>query len=430
MTVADAADASFLAGLAAYAASDTSLAATEFRAALEGYRLAGRMPEHEAASLKNLGVVLRLEGRTAEAEQMLREALALFAGHPIDRAECLLNLGDVLRQRGATDAAGRAVLQAQRLFDDNGGTERDRADCLLALAHVRAEQGRDGNDERSAEAEKTYLAALEIYDADPEDVPLLRRRRAICHSGLGMLHRAAGDLAAARAEHRHALEILALDGPPHDIADCEVNLGNVLLDAEQHAAAEAAYLRAIDGYRAAGLLQSIPAVQHNLALLKEAAASSAADPQRMLRQALELAVASALDADARRFAFAAEETRRTWAERIAAQRIALAFRLAARAGDTQTVSDLIAMSRAAGVLHLEEDDLLSAGALDVMLVGAAGDDDASNDDDGFIAGSGVSGALGLDGIVRRRPLPPLRMPGGRMAFGREPDAGESAVRFQ
>jgi serine/threonine-protein kinase len=171
------------------------------QAALERRRLLAHVDETAiAGSLLELGVLRADQARLPEAEDLIRQALAidlrrLPPGHPAI-ARATVALGKVLGERGQYEQAIEALGQAQRIEAAQGGASGELAETLESLA--------DAN---------FYL----------------------------------GHYAASDSLNRQALEILErLRGPRHpSLADVLVNLGNVRIQLGHYPEAEAYFRRAL-----------------------------------------------------------------------------------------------------------------------------------------------------------------------------------------
>jgi serine/threonine-protein kinase len=229
--------------------------------------------------LARLGAVLNLRSRTAEAESLLREAVAVAAltGDPDLEADSHANLGYALHHLGKHQSAAaeyRRTVEIRRLaFGDHHGKLADDLHALALTLHM---VGRFDDAEplflealalkrellhhqhSSLAATLSALGRLYTWKLDFESaLPLLREAIAINRVRLGPRHpqlrddlselgyslQRFGDFAAAEEVFREALEIaLETLGPDHQkVATGLAHLSFVL--AEQGRVTEAAPLR-------------------------------------------------------------------------------------------------------------------------------------------------------------------------------------------
>lgn len=197
--------------------------------------------------LNDLGIVLRSQGRLAEAEPIFRDALAmrrrLFKGDHPDVSQNLHSLGRLLEGQGKwaeAEALYRDDLaMLKRLYR---GDHAAVAQSLHTLGHLLYVQG------KPTEAEAFAREALAIYrrlfKGDHPDV-------ARSLNSLGILLQAQGRLAEAEALSREALAVrrrlFKRDHP--DLARSLVSLGSLLASEGRLAEAEAAYREALAMHR-------------------------------------------------------------------------------------------------------------------------------------------------------------------------------------
>ena len=288
---------------------------------------------HVAASLINLGDVLREQGDFAGAERAFRRALAIDEAvygpdHP-EVAIDLNNLGKLLLERGDLDGAEAAFRRALAIDEaalrpddpklavrvhnvghvlvERGDLEAAEAELRRALAISEAAYGPDhplvADDVNSLGgvlydrgdvegAEAAYRRALAIDEAayGPEH-PSVGTRLTNLGSALGA--RDAFD--EAEAAHRRALAIFeATYGPGHStVATCHNNIGAVLMARGDSAGAEAAYARALAIDEAFfGPEHPILAVRHNNIAGVQARRGDLAGARAGYQRALEISRAA------------------------------------------------------------------------------------------------------------------------------------------
>jgi tetratricopeptide (TPR) repeat protein len=198
------ATATIFAGLAriALARGDTKPAETWATNALA---IARRNPHGRSAEpLRTLGAVLAAEGRFAEAEQVLTEALAQdkkqHGADGIDTARSLSQLGNLYLRQGRTKDALPLLDEAAAIDQTRlGPTHPAIADDLhdLGLAYSALNRGK--------EARAAFNTAIDILERGAgKETP----RVAYAELELSRLYRQAGDEAAAEAAFRDARRIL------------------------------------------------------------------------------------------------------------------------------------------------------------------------------------------------------------------------------
>ncbi|WP_239483021.1 tetratricopeptide repeat protein [Paraburkholderia sp. C35] len=165
----------------------------------------------DAVCCNDLGIVLREQGRLAQAIAHLRQALALQP----DFAEAHNNLGNALKDAGDLQAAEASYRKAIAL-------RPDFAQAYVNLSAVLRRQ------QSHMLAVTTALRAVELAPALAE-----------AHNNLGNAYQGLDDLAAAAASYRRALELNAADASVHH------NLSLVLLKRGQYADALTHCRRAI-----------------------------------------------------------------------------------------------------------------------------------------------------------------------------------------
>jgi serine/threonine protein kinase/tetratricopeptide (TPR) repeat protein len=210
---------------------------------------------------KNLGGLLRGDGRLAEAESEHRTALALLARRGTDhRGELGLghnNLGNVLvdmgRRKEAEQSYRDAVTLLTPLVDGSPGRlvfRYELAQSHYSLGNLLSEM------KRPKEAEQSYRQALVLQKQLAESFPTrpdFRRDLAYCHNSLANLYRSTDRPKKAEESFREALKLqrqLAADftarpGFRQDLALIDYNLGGLLHATGRVDEAEAAFREAL-----------------------------------------------------------------------------------------------------------------------------------------------------------------------------------------
>ena len=165
-----------------------------------------------AEAHKSLGNALREQGKTAEAEAACRKAIVLKP----DYAEAHNNLGNVLHDQGKLAEAVAAYQKAIEL-------KPDYAEALSNLGTSLLAQG------KPAEAEAACRKAIELKPDYAE-----------AHGNLGRALHHQGKLGEAVAANKKAIELKP------DLAEAHGNLGIVLRAQRKPAEAEAAFRKAIE----------------------------------------------------------------------------------------------------------------------------------------------------------------------------------------
>lgn len=461
------ADAAFDSGVSEYSTGSFFAAEASFREALRLHETRAGSDADQADCLMNIGVVSTDLGMLDAAIIAHERALGLYSGCPNsegDQADCLKNLGAAYAADAQFGKAEDAFRGSMRLYASASGpnTTDAEAGCWKNLGSVFAETG------RLDQAAGAFEHALDIYrQRDGTDLDTVG-----CHVNLASVHAMAGHLHDAEAAYRDALTVYRrIEGTERQQARCEMNLGAVLAADDRLDDAVEALQRALTLYRdiegtdieqadccrgigAASAMsgrldvaqsafdtaleistklrrtQQKRSIEYSLAHLRvqqSEAASAEDDADQLLREAAGFAARSAIDMDARRFQFSTERDRDSWMQEIAAPRIQLAFHLAARVNDAEVVADLIATSRAAGILALASVEADAARVtVDGLLTGAPPVEVPLSEVaiPSLTAGATATTSLGLDTLFRRRPLPALRMPGGRIALEEHADPGD------
>jgi serine/threonine-protein kinase len=176
-------------------AYDPGAAETHYRAALEAYRAAyGEDDRRVAESLANLGQVVDMLGRPAEAREHLNAALRVWEPllsemHPL-RATTELSIGITYLGEGRPESA---LPHVQRAYEQAkvalGPRHTFTASSLGALAVVQSELG----EHDAALAAMEASAAVLLERLGPQDMAVLEAR---CN--LGLIHLELGDAERAR----------------------------------------------------------------------------------------------------------------------------------------------------------------------------------------------------------------------------------------
>lgn len=195
---------------------------------------------HLADSMGGLGLVLRLQGKYAEAERLLRDALATWRRlYPNEAhknvATGLNNMASLLHDKGALSEAESTFREAlsmrQRLFPK--ADHKDVAQSLNNLGNVVRDRG------RFVEAERLFRDALATYErihSNADHASLVSVR-----NNLGVLLRFQGRYREAEPHYREALAMSRrlhrnVDHP--DVALSLNNLGMLLRFQGEYAEAE------------------------------------------------------------------------------------------------------------------------------------------------------------------------------------------------
>lgn len=243
-----------------------------------------------------------------------------LAGHP------LMNLAAAHFETGRWELAEDFATQALAAFDaadDLDGVAETRQN--LALMHTRA--GRFDTAEPLLHESQKYFEAAGIS-----------HRAGIGCKLAGFIAEHRGNVDAATAYYRRALERFEQSGAVIAAADAHLRLATLSCAAQQYAdgAAEFATARAIYAERGLGMHCAQLDFWH--AGLLEPLVD--ARPE-FLPQAVDLAVPAALALDAVRYELPDGAQRETWNSRIADPALRVAFRYAYLAGDARLLADLI-----------------------------------------------------------------------------------------
>ena len=257
------------------------------REALDARRRTSAPPSLIAASLNNLGLTLDERGAPADAEPLLREALALWRTHDGDQSEhvaiALHNLAAALRHQGRLN-------DAVPLLEQSIAIRRRRVgDGHPALVPALGQLGQVFNqlgDLRKAEPLLREALAIRtrVYGNDHPDTATAR-------NNLASLVHDLGDLAGAETLYRAALASSeSRVGRSHpDVAVQLNNLASLLEDRGRLAEAVTMFRESLDIRRQAygGDHPRVALAEHNLgrALL---AAGQRAEAARHIRAALQM----------------------------------------------------------------------------------------------------------------------------------------------
>lgn len=197
------------------------------RALAQERELPGRSAIEIAVTVNNLSIAHTMQGAYADAERILREALAgisrdLADDHPTT-ANLLENLGLALRGQGKAAEAliylERALEIEQRFFGEmHPEVAQSLSNLGVTQRHLRRYVSAMHSQERAIAVAET------VYEGGGQ------RPLASMHGALGNVLRRLGFLDAAVAHHRKALEIeLTVYGPGHfELAGTYDNLGRAL----------------------------------------------------------------------------------------------------------------------------------------------------------------------------------------------------------
>jgi len=272
-----------------------------------------------AATMLNLGTVLRVEARYAEAEPLLAEALWTMEAESgpasLDCARAASALGALYEAWGKPVAAEPLALRAWQILErDPTLTENDRGAGLILLAAVYVKQNRDAEAEallrRVAEggqgrlAVRAYndLAASAIHGGDfdrarmfveralemapgvlPENHPI----RAAALNNLAQICRFQGRYPDAERNYRAAIAIWeSTVGPRHpDTAKGLLNLAALNHERGRESAAEQLYRRA------ATIFHDSYGDEHELTLVARAELAEVLRAERRYRESSQLSQA-------------------------------------------------------------------------------------------------------------------------------------------
>jgi serine/threonine-protein kinase len=248
-------------------------AAAEDRVALAGAEL-------------GLGDLLRISGRTKEAEETFRQAAELLgpladvgAVEPRQKlAAAHDNLGLVLREGGRFEEAAasyrRAAKLLERLVAEAPTLPGPRDGLAKVYNSLGLLAGEGGLEQESEEVLRRQVAVQQRLNDDFPDRPDYRRSLARATLNLAIRLDGKGETREAEALYRGALaldEKLAADFPEvvkyrRDLARCLNDLGVLLASTGRHAEAEPLYERALATYRRlAGEAPAVPDHRYSMA---------------------------------------------------------------------------------------------------------------------------------------------------------------------
>jgi len=121
-------------------------------------------PQEEAALKLRLGILRSAQGRHADAQELLREAVASFSKStpPTNHAVALAALGEAQIEGGLTTDALETLLKANSLFEKlHPNMSPDRADLLVSLARAQIAGGRPEEAVASADQAATFWRSFD-----------------------------------------------------------------------------------------------------------------------------------------------------------------------------------------------------------------------------------------------------------------------------
>ncbi len=227
-------------------------------------RRLGASPSAVASSLNNLGLTLSERGRYADAEPLLREAIATWSEHDGPASEYvavgLNNLASILRQQGRLGDAVPVLEQAIAIRRQRFGNGHPAlAQALGHLGQVYNAQG------EFARAEPLLREALGIRqraygDDHPDTITALNNLTSLLHDQ--------GDLAAAEPLYRTAVQSVRkrLGAEHPDYAVQLNNLATLLEDWQRYGEAEPLYRESLEirRRRYGPAHPAVARVEHNL----------------------------------------------------------------------------------------------------------------------------------------------------------------------
>jgi len=162
-------------------------------------------------AMRNLGTLLRLQGRHVDALQWLEKSTAASAiqpSHRGDHAHGLLEAGLARLELGEIDAAQQLFTRAEALFNDvqKQRTTPARADLLVGMARVQLQRGDYKTALQSAQGADRFWR-----DFDPDN-----RSAGEAALWLGRCYRALGRNAEAAETLRRAERMLSRSPIPSD----------------------------------------------------------------------------------------------------------------------------------------------------------------------------------------------------------------------
>jgi tetratricopeptide (TPR) repeat protein len=162
--------------------------------------------------MRNLGTLLRLQGRYTESLAWLEKAIAesgVQPGHRGDHAHVLIEAGQVRLDLGEIDTAGELFGRAEKLFDDVQKQRMTpaRADIMVGMARVQLQRR-----EYVAALESARSASLFWREFDPDN-----RSAGEAALWLGRCYQALGRKAEAAEAVSRAQHLLARSPVPADL---------------------------------------------------------------------------------------------------------------------------------------------------------------------------------------------------------------------
>jgi tetratricopeptide (TPR) repeat protein len=195
-------------------------------------------------------------GQTNDADAVLDQIEpAITAGGALDRARWLRTKGIAANQHGDYARAAALLAQAEQLFTA-GRYLPDLARCWFEQA-------------RLSQRQEQFDAALEIYQRTEAgyrrlDMPL---RLAFCMKNIGLLFARRGRYDDALRATLTALQHFEMLERSSDVADCQLNLGNIYFYTAQWEAAVACYSRAEALYTERGMVGGSLMARRNQAMV-------------------------------------------------------------------------------------------------------------------------------------------------------------------
>lgn len=211
--------------------------------------------------LLTLGLLYGEIGEHAQAAALLDEAVQHSRAGPASQrpevARRLVNLAAVHLASGHFERARAALDEADAVFVQLGDERSDER----GLWHIHLAQLHGARD--AALALQHARRAIAILDKDPDRVPRVPQLRS-AYAYLGHAHARSGDLVAAEAAHRRALDVAVrvAGARSHPAAVSLVNLGELQLMRGQLRAAEASLregaqlMRTVNAEDAVGIAQA------------------------------------------------------------------------------------------------------------------------------------------------------------------------------
>ena len=168
-------------------------------------------PQEETALKLRLGILRSAQGRHADAQALLKEAVASFSKStpPTNHAIALAALGEAQIEAGLATEALDTLLQAKPLFEKlQPNMSPDRADLLVSLSRAQVASGRAEEAVASADQAATFWRSFDPANRSTA-VATLWHARAL---------NAAGHVQKASETLRQASAILRTNGLPSERA--------------------------------------------------------------------------------------------------------------------------------------------------------------------------------------------------------------------